>query len=241
MFKWSVTRFFLLGALVAEARLDGSTSLETRSHHEHEVMESRIVGGSAADRGEYPYFVSWGGCAASLIAPDVILSAAHCSGIGDNSVIVGAYQKWWGQTSGDAEQRTISERRRHPDYDGSTFENDFLVMKLTEPITNAKPVALNSLSTTPGVDETVTAIGFGAVFEGGWGPRLLQEVDVNYVSHEQCDIEYDGDIVEEVMLCAGVPGGGKDSCQGDSGGPLVMKSPDGDHVQVGVVSWGYGW
>ena len=29
------------------------------------------------------------------------------------------------------------------------------------------------------------------------------------------------------MLCAAVPGGGKDACQGDSGGPLVATTGDG--------------
>ena len=29
------------------------------------------------------------------------------------------------------------------------------------------------------------------------------------------------------MLCAVVPGGGKDACQGDSGGPLVFTPGDG--------------
>jgi secreted trypsin-like serine protease len=33
--------------------------------------------------------------------------------------------------------------------------------------------------------------------------------------------------------------GGTDSCQGDSGGPIVSKI-GGQHVQVGVVSWGDG-
>jgi trypsin len=37
------------------------------------------------------------------------------------------------------------------------------------------------------------------------------------------------------MICAAVPGGGKDACQGDSGGPLVV----GDQI-VGIVSWGVG-
>ena len=40
------------------------------------------------------------------------------------------------------------------------------------------------------------------------------------------------------MLCA--MDFGKDLCQGDSGGLLVLKSSQGAHVQVGVVSWGLG-
>jgi len=35
------------------------------------------------------------------------------------------------------------------------------------------------------------------------------------------------------MICAAVPGGGKDACQGDSGGPLVV----GGQL-AGIVSWG---
>jgi trypsin len=37
------------------------------------------------------------------------------------------------------------------------------------------------------------------------------------------------------MICAAVPGGGKDACQGDSGGPLVVGGK-----LVGIVSWGIG-
>ena len=60
-----------------------------------------------------------------------------------DSVIVGAYQRWRGQTSGDAESRTISEQRVHPEYSPSNFASDFMDMKLTEPIMQIEPVALN--------------------------------------------------------------------------------------------------
>ena len=41
------------------------------------------------------------------------------------------------------------------------------------------------------------------------------------------------------MMCAGVPGGGKDACQGDSGGPLTVQVNSLHHL-AGVVSWGLG-
>ena len=77
-------------------------------------------------------------------------------------------------------------------------------------------------------------MGFGTLSEGGmFGSNFLREVNVNAIPHDVCDALYNGEINEEVMLCAGVPEGKKDSCQGDSGGPIV----DSRGVQVGVVSW----
>jgi hypothetical protein len=43
----------------------------------------------------------------------------------------------------------------------------------------------------------------------------------------------------DYLTTSGVNGGGKDSCQGDSGGPIVIRNGN-QHIQVGVVSWGYG-
>jgi hypothetical protein len=80
-------------------------------------------------------------------------------------------------------------------------------------------------------------MGFGALYEGDYyGSTVLHQVNINAVPHDKCSAQYNGEIVEDVMLCAGVPGGGKDSCQGDSGGPII----DSNGAQVGIVSWGYG-
>jgi hypothetical protein len=80
-------------------------------------------------------------------------------------------------------------------------------------------------------------MGFGLRDEeDSFGSTVLLETNVNTLTHDECNQKYDGKIVEDVMLCAGVPSGGKDSCQGDSGGPII----DSNGVQVGIVSWGYG-
>jgi hypothetical protein len=39
----------------------------------------RIVGGSATGTSDYPYFIRWGGCGATLIHNDIALGAAHVS------------------------------------------------------------------------------------------------------------------------------------------------------------------
>jgi trypsin len=84
------------------------------------------------------------------------------------------------------------------------------------------PILMNSVWSNPVNNEVLTVIGSGATSsKGGFGsPGRLQEVDMNHIDYVTCKDLYDGDIIDSVMLYAGVPGGGEDSCQGDSGGPI---------------------
>jgi hypothetical protein len=206
------------------------------SNSMHVPADSRIVGGNDAQQGAYPSFVQGNGCGGSLVWDDVVLTAAHCQGAFDGSVLVGPYIQ--SSTSGGAENIGVERRVPHPSYDGSSQAYDFMLLKLENRVANPDltPTAVNSVGSNPANNDVLTVIGFGATSEGGYGSSLLQEVNVNYIDYETCDDLYDGDIVDSVMLCAGVPGGGKDSCQGDSGGPIF----DQEGTQIGVVSWGYG-
>ena len=72
---------------------------------------------------------------------------------------------------------------------------------------------------------------------GDWPLREeLQAVAVYITTRATCNSAYAvyGGITAN-MICAAVPGGGKDAFQGDSSGPLVF----GDQL-VGIVSWGIG-
>jgi hypothetical protein len=202
---------------------------------EHIIAESRIVGGEDASPGEYPFFVQGDGCGASLIWPDVVLTAAHCAGAFDERVTIGAYR--YDTTEAGAEFRTTSTQIDHPSYNSQTSAYDFRLVKLTQPSTK-QVVGLNEFASNPSNNEPLTVIGFGATSEGGSGSEILQEVTVPYVDHNTCNNLYGGQIQENNMLCAGlVNQGGKDSCQGDSGGPIMDST---GNYQVGVVSWGSG-
>jgi len=200
---------------------------------------TKIVGGTNASPGEYPFFALWDEqCGASVIHDDLLLSAAHCNvpQLG-NSVVVGAYNI--NNLSGATERRIV-QKVNHPkwDDDPQTPAYDYVILKLNQPVTQ-KPIKLNRSSQNPSDNEDITVIGFGATSEGGSGSNILQEVKVQAYSHSTCVNQYGNKIKRAVHLCAGVNGGGKDSCQGDSGGP-IFDFDNGEPLQVGVVSFGEG-
>jgi len=97
--------------------------------------------------------------------------------------------------------------------------------------------AIPLTSTEPPVDTPATVSGWGTLNFGDTTlATQLHAVEVFITDRTECNsalANYGG--ITENMICAGVPGGGKDACQGDSGGPLVV----GGQL-VGIVSWGVG-
>ena len=166
------------------------------------LRPSRIVGGVVVtDPSKYPFMVKGSGCGGSLIAPDVVLSAAHCAGAFDSNVRVGSIFS----SSGGQEVDTLkSEEVLHPKYDDFTFENDIMLIKLQEEV-DFKTVPLNFDTSNPAVDSNavVTVIGFGARQEFGNISKKLREVDVNYVNPDLCNSQLKGTVFDDIMLCAG--------------------------------------
>lgn len=181
----------------------------------------------------------------TLIAPDVLLSAAHCRGEDGDSVIVGAYKRGNTWTDG-AYSRKCKKWVGHEDYKSEDIAPDFALCLLDEPVELDTDVELNINfdSNVPQENTMLTAIGLGTLSSGGdiRDVEKLQHVDVPYMTNEECKAsKYNAAWIKESMLCAGYEEGGKDSCQGDSGGPLVsIDESTGAHTLVGVVSWGIG-
>jgi trypsin len=171
---------------------------------------------------------------ATLIHDDLLLTAAHCQEVFSDAgaVYIGGVLL----SGADAiDNIAVVSEHPHQNYDDFTLENDIMLVKLAEP-SAVTPAVLNFDSNLPLDGQTVTPIGFGTTSEGGVSSDVLRKVDVNVVNFDTCDAFYGGDIFDEVMLCAGVPNGGRDSCQGDSGGPLF----DASGTQIGITSWGFG-
>ena len=207
----------------------------------------RIVGGVDAAQGAWPWaaaivFPRAGGsffqyCGGSLIAPDWVLTAAHCEVDPGDKVILGRNDL----TGGGGEVIDVSFVLSHSDYDGSTNDNDIALIKLASP-SSAQTVALIDAAETagqPGAPATI--VGWGALAEGGQAsPTALQQVEVPIRTNADCQLGYTTTITAN-MVCAGLDAGQLDSCQGDSGGPLMVRgSPQASWEQAGIVSFGIG-
>ena len=229
----SITAEFLLETNQKnENRTRTTTTTEQR---ELLTRTTRIYGGNQAKLGKYPYFTQLRGCGASLIHADILLSAGHCNDFGATQVIVGGYEnKVVGASS---VSRSIVKRIIHPKYNDITLEYDFLILKLSSPVTTIKPVEINRNKAIPVDGDDLSVVGFGLNADGS-EPRYLQEATVQAVNYAICNRQYineGGALNDAIMLCAA--GDGTDSCDGDSGGPIV-KIVNGVHTLVGVVSFG---
>jgi secreted trypsin-like serine protease len=229
-----------------------------------------IVRGQKADAGEWPWQVRIlkdiddrrGFCGGSLIAPQWVLTAAHCTYGTIGAIGYGSTKR------SELTAVAVTAKFRHPDYPRGPQKADIALLKLAEPLTGATIVAIADADRDGrlNVESTqVTVTGWGAMIEGKPDPATLQliselepenlqavmseeeiavpeelrEVEVEILNLGGCQDVYatEGMKVSDTEICAGRHGTGRDSCYGDSGGPLVTRT-DAGWVQLGVVSWG---
>ncbi|WP_343216895.1 serine protease [Kistimonas asteriae] len=205
----------------------------------------RIIGGRDVAHGKQPWQVSFQDgrehfCGGSLIAPQWILTAAHCldnytqESLGEIDIRVNTV-KIYGKGNGKS-ARAMSVH--FPDDDKA----DIALVRLEKPVLNVPYLALADdaameESGYPGVLATVS--GWGMTREGDYNmPDTLKTIEVPLVPQAYCKLSYDNDIAD-YEFCAGYVDGGRDACQGDSGAPLIVKHED-NFVQAGIVSWGSG-
>jgi hypothetical protein len=165
-------------------------------------------------------------CTGTLIAPRLVLTAAHCV---IDPRLGGALEVLFGSDAAapDAVIRRVSQVAVHPEYraDGDPADLAVLVLAETAPVS---PVPLNAtpLDGTL-VGQSVRLVGFGQTNPGGAPPGTKRSGTAT---------------VSEVQsaLFRIVPGPSL-SCQGDSGGPLFGPEggqQGGNEVLLGVTSNG---
>ncbi|KAL7512812.1 hypothetical protein ACHAXN_009928 [Cyclotella atomus] len=212
----------------------------------------------------------------------MVLSAAHCAGY-SSTVELGRFDRKKGtpideqvledllaesedgvvnlMASDYYESIEVEYEIKHPAYDATTVDNDFLLLKLNKATMVPNPPIAN-LNTDPDVPEAKGT----ELLVMGWGDtdadpnvntpsNVLLGADLNYLDNNECRtiegevqdeeqgtmvVSFRPMITENMMCAQDMPDGyvsgddqlaEQDTCQGDSGSPMILPSKKGDWQQ----------
>jgi len=206
-------------AKIREPRQSMSTTAEAKAadviHHDPATADNHrtlIAGGVSAHPSRYPYMVSlrFGSehvCGGTLVAPDVVLTAAHCSNLFDVAEVgrynlSDLYEPYLHGSGVHPEVHIVEKTVLHPGFavkqsvEGNTnFDMDFALVKIYgESSAAIRPVRLNSNPNALLMDgDSLSVLGWGAEgdetsSEKGKGKqKLLQQAQLEYVPNEACE------------------------------------------------------
>lgn len=210
------------------------------SNYDNDLFNGKVVGGANATLGQFPYAVSLRNakghfCGGSILNQQWILTAAHCV---ENSQTRGRYIIAGSHLlSSGGERYEMSTVIIHEKYNYSNSENDIALIELVLPIQfNEKIQPIVYETEEVGADAQAVLCGWGDLKYGGSRPDILQFVNLETLSNQECQNAYGHLPIPPIFnsqVCT-FTRFGEGSCHGDSGGPLVSNGK-----LIGVVSWGY--
>lgn len=217
-------------------------AVEANKNHLVPYYNPRIIGGQNAEKGLAPYQISLQTlpgahlCGGAIIAPQWILTAAHCvKGWPADLLRIAAgsnqYQK-------PLDVYYIDDIYIHCNYDQPKYHNDIALLHLNTSINYKKTIQpIDVTQKIVNTSEPLLFTGWGLISLWDPFPENLQKLLMYHVSQEECshilESEFEDIQLDITHICAFTKRY-QGACHGDNGGPLVF-----NNTLIGIHSWSY--
>jgi hypothetical protein len=176
-------------------------------------------------------------CTAALVAPSVVLTAAHCASMPPSSYVAVTGRLELNDASA-GQVLGVSRVVISPTWNPNTYRGDIALLQLAQPST-AQPIPVASSSEASWAYQSGNAIilaGWGRTNEFEPAPTQLNWAKLSIQSEAYCSREFSAAYQAASMFCASQPGAAAGACWGDSGAPAVVRFPSGEYKVIGVAS-----
>ncbi len=219
----------------------------------HDRAHAAVIGGQSAEPGTLPWMAyildfrgeEVGQCSGTVIAPNLVLTAAHCAENTQSGVVNEA--SGYRVSTGNVDWAAPAAERQESDvarvivcscFDRHTLVGDVALLQLLTP-TTAPAVTLAS---SPAAETPALFAGWGKTFPAQETPmQALQWARTVAQGAAWCEREASLFSPASEVCAIDPPERRTGVCEGDSGGPLLTADPSavGGMVEVGVASHTY--